>query len=172
MFQSSDWWKSETLELKQGNSIYLNLLHLNLVLKHNFPEKDKLNYLCDFSFSFSFMGGLSAMTKSVAIHPIVVLDEVEKGNFKLIERKEVVEKISRKGSLIFRRGAEEEVVELRPSSSRPSLSAELVEAVMYDGNYRFTSERAQEVAMWCGLISFLVMGFGLVCIGLFMALSH
>ena len=102
------------------------------------------------------------MSKSAAIHPMV-LDEIEKGNFKLIERKEVDKKISRKPS---------ESAELRNSTSRLSLSAELVEAVMHDGNYRFTSERAHEVAMWCGLVSFLVMGLGLVLIGLFMALTH
>lgn len=104
---------------------------------------------------------------SAAVHPMV-LDDLERGKFKVIERKESFEKISRKPSVNLRKEAEG----LRPSSSRPSLSAELVEAVMYDGNYRFTSERAQEVAMWCGLVSFLVMGFGLVCIGLFMALTH
>ena len=82
------------------------------------------------------------------------------------------EKISRKSSFILKRGEEEIGAVLRPSSSQPSLSAELVEAVMYDGQYRFTSERAHEVAMWCGLISFLVLGMGLVCIGLFMALTH
>lgn len=104
---------------------------------------------------------------SAAVHPMI-LDDLERGKFKVIERKESLEKILRKPSSKFRREEED----LRPSSSSPSLSAELVEAVMYDGNYRFTSERAQEVAMWCGLVSFLVMGFGLVCIGLFMALTH
>ena len=61
---------------------------------------------------------------------------------------------------------------LRSSSSRPSLSAELVEAVMLDGQYRYTSDHANEVAMWCGLVSFLAMGIGLVVVGLFMALTH
>lgn len=102
-----------------------------------------------------------------AVHPII-LDDLEKGKFKVIERKESFEKTSRKSSAILRN----ESYEMRPSSSQPSLSAELVEAVMHDGNYRFTSERAQEVAMWCGLVSFLILGLGLVFIGLFMALTR
>lgn len=105
--------------------------------------------------------------KSGAVHPLV-LNDVEKGNFRVVERKESIEKISKKASSILKN----EVDEMRSSSSRPSLSADLVEAVMYDGNYRFTSERAHEVAMWCGLVSFLIMGMGLVCVGLFMALTH
>ena len=101
----------------------------------------------------------------------MVLDDLEKGKIKVIERKESQEKMSTTMSM-SRKPSNSNLGDLRLSSSRPSLSAELVEAVMYDGNYRFTSERAQEVAMWCGLVSFLVMGLGLVCVGLFMALTH
>lgn len=110
--------------------------------------------------------------KTALVHPMI-FDDLERGKFKVIESKESGEKISRKASFIIRNNkTDEEVGELRSSSSRPSLSAELVEAVMYDGQYRFTSEKAHEVAMWCGLVSFLVMGLGLVCIGLFMALTN
>ena len=59
----------------------------------------------------------------------------------------------------------------RTLSSSPSLSAELVESVMYDGQFRFINERAQEAAMWCALIAFLALGVGLVMIGLSMAVS-
>lgn len=91
--------------------------------------------------------------RTAAVHP---LDDLERGKF------------TRKAS--FGDGGEEEIV--RPISSHASLSAELVEAVMYDGQYRFTSEKAQEVAMWCGLVSFVVAGCGMVGVGLFIALSH
>ena len=81
--------------------------------------------------------------------------------------------ISRKSSLNFkeRQLRNEEGYELRSSSSCPSLSAELVESVMCDGQFRYVNEKAHEAAMWCGLISFLILGFGLVVIGLHMALS-
>ena len=113
------------------------------------------------------------LARDGAVYPMI-LDDVERGKFKMmIERGEGGEKISRKASFVLNRGEDEEIgAVLRPSFSQPSLSAELVEAVMHDGNYRFTSEKAHEVAMWCGLVSFLVLGVGLVCIGLFMALTH
>jgi hypothetical protein len=110
--------------------------------------------------------------KGGAVHPMV-LDDLERGKFRFVESKESGEKISRKASFVLTKRTDEEIGGvLRPSSSQPSLSAELVEAVMYDGQYRFSSERAHEVAMWCGLVSFLVLGMGLVCVGLFMALTH
>lgn len=93
-----------------------------------------------------------------AIHPIN-LDVLEKGNYPEIESKKS-QSLSRKISK-----------EIRASSSCPSLSAELVEAVLHDGQYRFLSEETQEVAMWCGLGSFLILGVTLVTAGLFMALS-
>lgn len=56
----------------------------------------------------------------------------------------------------------------RSSSSKVSLSAELVEAIMHDGQIRLTSEKAHETAMWCGMFSFLILGIGMIGIGLFM----
>lgn len=60
----------------------------------------------------------------------------------------------------------------RSSSSRVSLSAELVEAIMHDGQIRLTSKKAHETAMWCGMFSFLILGVGMMGIGLFMIFSR
>lgn len=90
------------------------------------------------------------LTRTSTVHPLFG-EDLEKGNAR----------ISKKPSYN----------ELRPSSSCPSLSAELVEAVMYDGQYRPTSDSAQEVAIWCGLVSFLVFGLVLIGVGLYMALT-
>lgn len=95
---------------------------------------------------------------SSVIHP-VPFDDLERG---------IKSGISRKSSLNFKTKNE---MELRPSSSCPSLSAELVESVMCDGQFRYVNERAHEAAMWCGLISFLILGVALVIVGLHMALS-
>ena len=64
-------------------------------------------------------------------------------------------------------------VELTRKSTKSdlSLSAELVEAAMHDGQYRFLNERAHEAAIWCGLISFVLMSVGLIVLGLTMALK-
>ena len=66
----------------------------------------------------------------------------------------------------------DEVDGRRSSSSRVSLSAELVEAIMHDGQIRLTSKKAHETAMWCGMFSFLILGVGMMGFGLFMIFSR
>ena len=60
---------------------------------------------------------------------------------------------------------------LSVSASSPSLSAELVEAVLHDGQYRFRNDETHQVAMWCGLVSFLIVGVTLLIVGLYLALT-
>ena len=108
------------------------------------------------------------MTSSV-IHPSTLID-LERG-IKVANKG-----ISRKSSLNYLKGNAAEDVKrnanvLKNSPSCPSLSAELVESVMCDGQFRYVNEKAHEAAMWCGLISFVMMGVGLVIIGLYLALS-
>lgn len=54
------------------------------------------------------------------------------------------------------------------SASQISLSAEIVEAVMYDGRIGLTGSRGFEAAMWCGLGSFFIIGVTLIITGLFL----
>lgn len=107
------------------------------------------------------------MVQILKIHP-VNFDDMEKGNLREVPKQETLKtkQISRQPSF-----HQERITSLRPTSSCPSLSAELVEAVLHDGQYRFTSETANEVAMWCGLVSFLVLGAVLIIVGLFLALT-
>ena len=106
------------------------------------------------------------------VHPISIFVDLENGTkHNIVSMKDKsaannINNISRRASF-----NEEEYSVVRTSSSVVSLSAELVEAVMHDGQYRFTSEKANEVAMWCGLMSFLSLGLVLVFLGLFMALT-
>lgn len=111
-----------------------------------------------------------------SVHPVSVFVDLESGairkgqdinsNSQIKNPSHVKKSLSRRTSF-----NEEEYSIIRPASSTVSLSAELVEAVMHDGQYRFTSEKANEVAMWCGLLSFLVLGLVLVILGLFMAVT-
>lgn len=104
------------------------------------------------------------MTSST-VHPCP-LEDLELGKL-------TTKGISRKSSLNLNhhkaRGEDDYVI--RNYSSCPSLSAELVESVMCDGQFRYMNAKAQEAAMWCALFSFLILAVGLVIVGLYMALT-
>lgn len=106
----------------------------------------------------SVKGGIG----SSVIYPMQMENDLEKGE--MISNRQSV-RVSRASSFVH--DADLEAGRMRSS---PSLTADLVEAAMLDGQYRFLNDKTHEAAMWCGLFSFLIMGLGLVGIGLFMAL--
>lgn len=107
----------------------------------------------------------STKMPSSVIHPSP-LDDIERGKLsKGISRKFSINLKEKKDS------REPRHYGLRMSSSCPSLSAELVEAVMCDGQFRYVNERAHKSAMWCGLISFMIFTFAIILIGFLMALK-